>query len=285
MRPRACPARRAAPRNRGVVLVLVLWVITLLTVIASGFGFAARTEARLSRNVVDATQARYLARAGVTRALLAALHSDPESRWPADGTVQRFTMAGATVDVTLRDETGLVDLNRAWPVLLQGLFREAGADEATQVSLTDAVLDWRDADDLRQPSGAEDADYWRAGRHYGAKDGAFSTVEELQLVLGMTPDLFRRLEPWLTVHTASGVNRAAAPAPVLRALGGATAPSATAGAAVNAGIGQRDTNIYRIVSTARLASGATASVRAVVRIWNRTQGRFSVLEWKAGAHG
>jgi general secretion pathway protein K len=46
--------------------------------------------------------------------------------------------------------------------------------------LVDAILDWRDEDDLHLVNGAEDPDYKAAGLPYGAKDGPFDSLEELQ---------------------------------------------------------------------------------------------------------
>ncbi|HEX2201008.1 MAG TPA: hypothetical protein VHH93_03210, partial [Gammaproteobacteria bacterium] len=52
-----------------------------------------------------------------------------------------------------------------------------------------------------QLQGAEDEDYQAANLPYGAKDHDFNCVEELQQVLGMTPALYRKLAPLLTVHS------------------------------------------------------------------------------------
>ena len=46
-----------------------------------------------------------------------------------------------------------------------------------------AIVDWRDADPLTQPSGGgEDGDYAAANLPYGAKDAEFKSVAELQQV-------------------------------------------------------------------------------------------------------
>ena len=48
-------------------------------------------------------------------------------------------------------------------------------------------------------AGFTDDEYEAAGRNYGAKDGPFDSVEELLQLLGMTPALYQRLAPALTV--------------------------------------------------------------------------------------
>jgi general secretion pathway protein K len=62
------PARRpdlsaAAPAPRGIALVLVLWVLTLLTVMAVGMTAAQRTETALTENVIAEARFRALSEA------------------------------------------------------------------------------------------------------------------------------------------------------------------------------------------------------------------------------
>ena len=57
-------------------------------------------------------------------------------------------------------------------------------------ALVDAIVDFRDEDDLHCLQGAEDRDYADAGLPRGAKDAAFEAVEELQQVLGMTREIY-----------------------------------------------------------------------------------------------
>ena len=51
-------------RQSGVALVLVLWVMTLLAVIAGNFAFSMRGEAQIARNLLVNAQAKSRADAG-----------------------------------------------------------------------------------------------------------------------------------------------------------------------------------------------------------------------------
>jgi general secretion pathway protein K len=123
------------------------------------------------------------------------------------------------------DEGAKIDLNSAAEALLKGLLTVVGGlDEAAAQPLVDAIVDWRDADELRRPNGAEVAEYRAANRNYGPTNVPFETVGELQRVLGMTPALFSRLGPNLTVYSRqSGVNPATASREVLLSIPGASA--------------------------------------------------------------
>ena len=207
----------------GAALVLVLWVITLLSVIAGNFAFSMRGEAQISRNLLAAAQARALADAGAQRAWFELLKLSTDiRRWRANGLVYETTLDGAVLHVVIQNEAGKIDLNTASDALLQGLFRSAGLDEEQSVALLDAVLDWRDADNLRRLHGAEESEYRSAGKSYVPTNAPFETIDELMRVMGMTPELYRKLAPALTVYSRQpGVSTAVAPREVLLAIPGA----------------------------------------------------------------
>jgi general secretion pathway protein K len=130
---------------------------------------------------------------------------------------------GVPVDVEIRDESAKIDINTAFEPLLRGLLVSSGVpdDEASRV--LDAILDWRDPDDLKRPNGAEEPEYKAAGLSYKPANGPFQAIEELQLVLGMRPEIYRRIAPSITVFSRSpGVNAQLASREVLLAIPGAT---------------------------------------------------------------
>src|SRR5579863_8363240 len=54
---------------------------------------------------------------------------------------------------------------------------------------------------VKRLDGATDADYLAAGYPYHPRGGPFQRVDELLLVMGMTPELYHRVEPALTVYS------------------------------------------------------------------------------------
>jgi len=198
-------ARGATGQHRGqkgLALVSVLWLLLLLSVMASGTLRDSRTRTFGVRNGLEATKARLLADAGVQRALLALLDGEQEATWRSDGTPYLWRFADGEVRISIRDEAGRIDLNQAPPRLLAGLFLAAGIEPRQATALADSVADFRDDNHLRRLNGAEDEDYGSAGVSWGAKDAPFDRVAELRQVLGMTPSLFERIEHSLTVRSA-----------------------------------------------------------------------------------
>lgn len=219
---------RAAARmltQRGMALVLVLWALALLTVIAGSFSFSMRTEAVLAQNLVATAQARALADGAVHRAVFELLKPEADAaKWKPDGKIHAWEEGEAKIRVVITGESGKIDLNVASDMLLKGLFQSAGLGEEESMALLDAVLDWRDADELRRPNGAELADYAAAGSKYAPPNAPFVTLEELQQVKGMSPALYRRIRGSLTIFSGqSGINPALASRQALLALPGAEA--------------------------------------------------------------
>jgi general secretion pathway protein K len=207
-----------------VALVLVMWASILLAVVAASFIFDRRTEAMVVANSLSIARAREAADAGVQRAIFEAYRGDSgPDVWKRDGSVHDWSFDGIPVRIGMRDESAKIDINVAPDALLRGLFLSAGLNDDQASSLLDAVLDWRDPDSLKRLHGAEEADYRAAGLDYGPANAPFQAIEELQLVLGMRPEVFHRIAPSITVYSRQpGVNVQSATRDVLLAIPGVT---------------------------------------------------------------
>jgi len=228
-------------KERGIALLLVLWVVTLLTIMAVALTGTQRTETALAGNQVDAARFRALADAAIEYAMLDLMvppitmqSSDTQdvpdgNLWAPDGTPHAWSFGGVALQVAVYNEASRIDLNQAPRDLLVRLLNAAGVPQDSVDSLADAVIDWRDPDSLRSPDGAEDSDYEAAGLPYGAKNGPFDCVEELQQVMGFTREIYRLVEPALTVAIGSAqVDQQFASPLVIAALQGITVADAEA---------------------------------------------------------
>jgi general secretion pathway protein K len=212
-------------RQRGVALVLVIWAAVLITVIATTFMVERRTDAMVIGNSASLARAEAAAEAGVHRAMYEIYRNDPSAdRWRADGTPRTWDFDGVPLYIEIRDESAKIDVNTASEALLRGLLATSGVEEVEAQMLLDAILDWRDPDALRRPVGAEEPEYRQAGLAYKPANAPFQAIEELQLVLGMRPETYRRLQPSITVYSRQpGINPQLASREVLMAVPGITA--------------------------------------------------------------
>jgi general secretion pathway protein K len=210
--------------QQGVALILVMWAAIILSVVAASFILDRRTEAMVIGNSISIARAQEAADAGVERAVFEAYRNDNSPDiWKRDGAPHEWRFDGVPVRIVMRDESAKIDINTASDALLRGLFVSAGLNNDDADALLDAVLDWRDADSLKRLHGAEEDDYKAAGLPYRPANGPFQAIEELQLVLGMRPELYRRIAPSITVYShQAGVNPQTASRDVLLAIPGLT---------------------------------------------------------------
>ncbi len=276
---------------RGAALLLVLWLVALLTALVGAYALTARMEALQGRVGSRGAIAQEVARAGMEYALVRVADRNPETHWQPNGRPYAWGFDGQAVQVSIVDETGKVDLNQADASLLSRLMQVLGQPADVSDRLAGAIVDWRDTDNLSQPAGgAEDGDYAAAGRDYGAKDAPFETVAEVEQVLGMTPELYARMAPFLTLYSGRGQPDATyAQGPVLEAMGmDATAWLAQRNATGATGSPQlvgAGSGTYSIESRARLADGREASLRTVVRAGASPVpgSAYTLLRWEEGA--
>ncbi|MGY3041315.1 general secretion pathway protein K [Rhodanobacter sp. TND4EL1] len=275
--------------QRGVALLLVLWACTLLAILLGGYAALARTEGIQARYQFAQTQAHYAAEAGLMRAAYGVQSPQPKQRWLADGRLYTFHYDDATVVVRAIDEGGKVDLNAASPEVLLALFQAAGLQPLPAKALVDHVIDWRSLPGAPGEVANGKSDYLAAGRHYGPRHGPFASVEEFQMVLGVTPSLYRLLAPALTIWSgAASPDPNTAPPLALAAIPGMTPEQRqqiTAARQQNANdpqlvLGGGTTHSIR--SEATLADGTRAILRATIRLQAGQAQPYVVLRWQEG---
>ncbi len=285
--------------QRGVILVGVMWGVVLIAVIAGSFVHGTGTEVRIVINGLAAAQARALADGGVYLAIADLLESRGNRRRLWDGASRSARFETGTVTYTIQDEGGKVDLNTGVEGLFAVVFRTAGIDAREAKALEDAILDWRDADRVRRPTGAEDQDYVAAGKSVHPANGPFVTVDELRNVLGITDQTFRAVAPALTVYSGRrGVDPAVAPRAVLRALladpealdrfianrrsadGGGVRTRVRDIRISRRFISSSSRSAFSIRSEARLDTGAVFIRVAVVGIDGAGEARYRIYDWR-----
>lgn len=307
---RSKPFPQTLPRApaRGVAFLLVLWVVAMLSVLLGSFALIARTEMMQSRHLFDTTQARYAAEAGLDLAVYELRKSDPMTRWVGDGRPYSFGFGDADVEVKITDDSGKIDLNTPNEQLLTNLFTARGLDPDRAQSLAAAIKDWIDTDDDTSPNGAELAQYKAAGLSYGPRNAPFDTVSELQQVLGMNYELFRKIEPALTIYSGQGTpNLAYSPSEVLDAQEGGSAdcsaqieqwrqsfhpgdpaappqPECATQAGMSIPMAGGGGLTYSVKSRAKLPNGASTTLDATIRMGGiNAAGRpYVILRWRDG---
>jgi general secretion pathway protein K len=262
-----------------MALVLVLWLVVLLSVIATGHSRNAHIETRLAARQVDTSASRHVAEGIIQLAILDLLLPDREEPIDTSGRAWPVQALGRNATISIRRASGYVDINKADDTVLHALFVAGGTSDAQAQQLAHAVMDWRDADDLLHMHGAEDDDYRSAGLPWTARDADFERVEELQYVFGMTGDVYRAVLPYVTVHSGqSGLDIEAAPEFLINALTGLTVAMNSASTRHDSGTGN-----YHIAVSVQGANSTLVSVEAVVNISGSREEQYRLLEWREPA--
>ena len=97
---------------------------------------------------------------------------------------------GGTISVKIVDLERKVNVNSAPPLLLQQVLTVMGVDAGDITGVSDAILDWIDADDEPRPGGAESDYYQGQNPPYYAKNAPMDNIEELQYVKGVTSAMY-----------------------------------------------------------------------------------------------
>lgn len=190
------------PRQSGFALLIVLWTVGFLALLGTRLVAAGRSDTQLAENLKQEAELRAAADGAVAHAMFAmeAAH-DPGFR---AGAPQREVRIGATpVLLRIENEGDRINLNTASLALLRALIIEIGVSPAQADRLAAAILDWRTSGAKARPGGAKAPEYRAAGLAFGPPGTPFQRVDELAGVLGITPALFDRLAPHLTVLTDS----------------------------------------------------------------------------------
>jgi general secretion pathway protein K len=279
----------------GFIVVAVLWILAALATLALTYGVYVNATAFALADYDVRLQAQELAMAGVELAVYK-LTQNPNAR-PPQGRFA-FRLGNAQVAVDFRSESGRIDLNFAPKQLLVGLFAVLGYEEETAEDFADRVIAWR-----TPASGVADSEaflYRTAGKSYGPRRGPFQHVNELGLVLGMTPDLVEHALPYVTVYSGQAeVNVFNAAPEVLATLPGLTPAriqlllAQREGAPqdiVNAHLGMaaqyvtaQSSKANRITVDVRFAGNRRMRSEAVVLVPDDDVDPFRVLSWRDDA--
>ena len=269
-------------QQRGFALITVLWAAMILALIVQSVLVTSRTEARLASNRESLAQLAAIADAGINIAILRLLDPRLNGQPPIDGSPFIASFAGHQLRLAIQDETGKIDLNTAQDELLRRLFRSAGADPETASALKDRILDWREPGIGKRLNGAKAPEYRAAGLAYGPRNGPFETVEEVQLVMGMTPQLFAAIQPALTVYSQSPlVDPSFAPPEASRVLPGMDEAAIAALLQTRASARPAIMLGHAFTITAEAEGAGEIHVRrgAVIRLTGRPNAPFWVHRW------
>jgi general secretion pathway protein K len=225
--------------RRGFALLAAIWLVVAIATVALAFALDARERRLLGINTSERGKGRAAA-IGALAASQAALEASLR-QGPGTGNARLALMRGADpwldadsvfsgvifvdsipVDVQTLDLGTQLNINTMSEQQLRTFFSFALRDFATADKLSQAILDWRDADSIPRSNGAERDDYIREELLALPSNQTFREVSDLLNVMGMTREIYDRVFPYLTTRGSGVVNVNSADTVVLRSVPGMT---------------------------------------------------------------
>lgn len=236
--------KRILLNDRGVALVLVILMISIIIAITLHLNISSRSEIYEAANLGDSIRATCAAKSGfyIVETLLAddtnnmdSLNEDwakLESVSAGSGTL----FDGEYFRLNIEDESGKILINNlitkenkyndGIKKLLTGLLSlpEFDLDEQQVRDIVDAVKDWMDEDNEVTGFGAENMYYEGLEEPYACKNAPLDCIEELLMIKGITEDLYYGtgetpgIAKYLTLHGKGKININTAPNLILKAL-------------------------------------------------------------------
>ena len=259
----------------------MLGLLGLLALLGARLTSASRTEAQIAFAPRASAAAEVAADSAVNDVAMRLLRGT----WPASGLAWRVApepirVGAVPVDVLVTDEAVKINPNHASSRLLRSLMIQAGVDEFTATSLADAIIEWRRPSPFSSGGDRKRTRYEASGLAYAPSDRPFDNVDEIELVLGMTPRIFALIRPALTVYDVGDVKLEGASPLVAEAVRSARDVEHGAG---TIGFPSPD-QVVRIRATATVR-GARFTRESVVRLKGRPradEAPYQFLTWDVG---
>ncbi len=179
---------RIVIKKKGLVLVGVLWLVIILTVVISTTGRSSRLDTKVTMSRIEEIRCKWAGRGGVEKALALFNEDDTEadcltdiwSNNPED--LNDIALERCRLTVRVVDESGKLNVNTATREQFLMLLNMTE-------DIADAIIDWRDDDDVAGNFGAEAGYYETLAYPYMPRNADFRTIRELLLVKDVTEDL------------------------------------------------------------------------------------------------
>lgn len=212
---------RACAAQKGVALLLVLWIVAALALLTASVGHSVRQEAKMAQMQRHVLQGRALGEAAIYIALKQQLEVQ-RTLAGAEWQQEKVTLpSGHVVSVEMAPWNGLVNINSASAGVLEALLTQAAsAPQSAARQLAQSIVDERE-------------------KRISSRMPEWESVEDLLQIPSMNYAWFLAIRPHAVANASSqrGFHAAAAPEPLRSWLRNAASTDMVSGAGA--------TNLYR----------------------------------------
>ncbi len=262
-------------RESGFAVLIVLWALALVTLLVTHVLASGRLELGLAANLGAAENAQGIADAAVYEATFHVMSGE----WAADGVLRQLRIGAGRAELQIVDVAGRINPNLVSHAVMQRLLVEIGAKPEQADAIAAAMEDWRTPGGEASPHGAKAPQYLAAHRGYVPTGRPFRHLQEIGLVLGMTPNLLAALAPHLSLFEPGMPDLLRADPLVAGALGGEVGVLGVAARRTEL----QEREVIEITVRAFVPAGAQFSRRAVIGLFPPSRGNpnpWRILAWE-----
>lgn len=228
--------------RQGMILIVVLWAVSLMTLTVVALSAISQKSLSLAGAETGLMRSELALEAGAAAAYAMIIAETPENRVYFNGQpVKIDTGSGRIAEVSIRDASGLIDLNRAQPVLIEQFMKKNASDPVAAGLLIEAIAALRpqpkpgSGQDANAGEGNQTQQQRQGGQATAGQPGANQTeagarpppvaIAAIGQLYGIekVPDaVLDKLLPLITLYSsqAGKVNPMAAPSVVLLSIPG-----------------------------------------------------------------
>jgi type II secretory pathway component PulK len=229
--------------TQGMILLVVLWAVSLMTLTVVAISALSQKSLSLAGVETDRLRSELALEAGMAAAEAIITGEKPEARIFFDGTPKTLDLGiGRRAEISIRDTSGLIDLNRADPVLVEAFVKRNADDPMAAGMLIEALAKLRPEPKPEASDSAANANVQNRSqpapqgqdedsRAVPAPQGEaterpaarlFASIGQLYALEGISDEVLDKLVPLITLYgSQSGkINPLAAPTAVLLSIPG-----------------------------------------------------------------
>jgi len=211
--------------KKSFILIITLWVVILISIFMVILGYNIRRKIDVIKHLENNDKINYLFDFAFRKALLeienkkdsfvlltepSKIYNEPEIFFADSSKVNRYLCRFDNIEIFygIFDEERKININKASLSILKRLFKFIGLDDMTAQEISASIIDWRDEDSfLTIPLKSAESPYYRSlDTPYEAKDFPIEVLEELLLVKGITPEIFEKIERYITIYGDGAIN-------------------------------------------------------------------------------
>lgn len=221
-------------RQRGVALITVLLIFAVASVIAIQMTSRLQLDIRRTENLIALDKGAVYSRGAEAYALAIIpelLKQNPQGKTLQKQDLPPYIVEEGVLKISINELSGRFNINWLADIeeeeqknvaagKFQRLLEALEVDAETARNISFATIDWLDADN--EPTGlagVESQTYLSADKPYRSANQPMSDISELQLIEGISSELYKKIKPYVAVlPKESKLNLNAAPLPVILSL-------------------------------------------------------------------